>query len=63
MPSAADVNALQEAKPKVTPEVLSSAKAEAQYNADVEAWGERLSSAGRRLCHWYNDRGGKFKCP
>lgn len=61
-PSAADVNALQEKKPEYKPEYLSDSKLNDQYNADVEAWGDRLSSAGKRLCDWYNDRGGKFQC-
>lgn len=58
-PPAADVQALQESKPRPTPDILTSSQAEAQYNADIEAWGERLSSSGRRLCMWLKSQGAK----
>lgn len=62
MPSAADIEALQEAKPEYLPEYLRDSKLNDRYNSDVESWGERLGSTGVRLCHWYNDRGADFKC-
>jgi hypothetical protein len=31
--------------------------AEANYNAEVESWGDRLYSAGHRLCTFFKDTG------
>lgn len=61
-PSAVDVEALAAPKPKVTPEVLTSQKTADQYSSDVEAWGDSVSNAGKRVCQWFNNRGGKFDC-
>ena len=61
-PSAVDVEAVTASKPRPTPDILKSSKAADEYNAAVETWGEGLQSAGKRLCTWFNDRGGKFNC-
>jgi len=58
-PPAPDIKALQETKPRPTPAILTSSKASAQYNADLEAWGERLSASGRRVCVWLKSQGMK----
>lgn len=64
-PPAADVQAAVEPKPQPTEEILTSAQASEDYNASVEAWGDRVSAAGGRICRWITDAGGKlpFKCP
>ena len=61
-PPAPDIEALQEHKPRPTPDILTSSRASAQYNADVESWGERLSSAGQRVCVWLKSQGMKVDC-
>jgi hypothetical protein len=64
-PPAADVKAASEAKPVAPVEIVTSAQAAARYNIEVEAWGERVSRAGGRICRWVIDNGGKlpFDCP
>jgi uncharacterized lipoprotein YajG len=64
-PPAADLKAATEAKPIPTVDILTSAKAEADYNASVEGWGDRISAAGARICRWSVDVGAKlpFACP
>lgn len=38
--------------------------AEAHYNAAVESWGDRLYSAGARLCRFFDRTGMKgLDCP
>lgn len=61
-PPAPDVSALQEKKPVPTPDILTSSKASSEYNAALEAWGDRLSAAGRRLCIWLKDQGMETSC-
>lgn len=61
-PPVADVNALQEKKPVPTPDILTSSKASSEYNAALEAWGDRLSAAGHRLCIWLKDRKMDVSC-
>src|ERR1700741_2294147 len=58
-PPAPDIEALQESKPRPSPDILLSSKASAQYNADVEGWGERLAAAVRRTCIWLQSQGMK----
>ena len=64
-PPAADLRAVTESKPEPTMDILTSAKAEADYNAATEAWGDRLRAAGARICRWSVDVGAKlpFACP
>lgn len=61
-PPSADIKALQEAKPTPTVDILTDAKAEAAYNAEVEGWGDRLSAAGRRVCRWFAAQGAVVDC-
>lgn len=37
-------------------EIATDAEAEAHYNAAVEGWGDRISSAGARLCRFFQRR-------
>jgi hypothetical protein len=59
------LRAVTESKPEPTMDILTSAKAEADYNAATEAWGDRLLAAGARICRWSVDVGAKlpFVCP
>lgn len=52
-PPVADLQAVTEAKPIPTDAIATDAVAEAHYNASVEAWGDRLRSAGVRLCRFF----------
>lgn len=62
-PPAADIEAATEAKPVPTDEIASSQQAYDQYQASVEAWGDRLSAAGKRICRWAVTNGAKLDCP
>ena len=44
-------------KPRPTVEILSSAKASAQFNSDLEAWGDALAAQVLRLCGWAKGAG------
>lgn len=48
---------MTEEKPLPGDEIATDPQAEAQYNADVESWGERLKAAGERLCRFFDDTG------
>lgn len=52
LPPAADLQAVSETKPAPTDDIATSQLAADQYSADVEAWGDRISAAGARLCRW-----------
>ena len=56
-PAVADVQAVTEAKPRPTPDILTDPAASDRYNAALEAWGERLHSAGLRLCRYFERTG------
>ena len=64
IPPAADIRAAIEPKPQPTEEILTSSRAEADYNAALEAWGDRVRSAGVRICQWSQAAGAKlgFRC-
>lgn len=64
-PPAADLQAATEPKPVPPDDIVTSDQAAADYDAAVEAWGDRVSAAGARICRWVVDAGGKlpFKCP
>ncbi|NVD44381.1 hypothetical protein [Qipengyuania atrilutea] len=47
--------AVTEKKPVPTASIATDPVAEATYNAKVEAWGDRLRSAGLRLCAFFED--------
>lgn len=54
LPPKLDVEAATEAKPKPTADIVTDAAANARYSAAVESWGERVRSAGVRVCKWLN---------
>lgn len=63
-PRLADLQAVTEAKPIPTDEIATDPQAEASYNAAVESWGDRLWSAGGRLCRYFDKAGMKgLDCP
>jgi hypothetical protein len=64
-PPAEDVKALTEPKPVPTDAIATDPVAEAQYNAEVEGWGDRLYRAGGRVCRHAVANGMKlpFDCP
>lgn len=64
-PPAPDLQAATEPKPVPPDDIVTSDQASADYSAAVEAWGDRVSAAGGRICRWVEDAGGKlpFKCP
>ena len=53
-PNLADLKAVTEPKPVPGDEIASDPVAEAHYNASVESWGDRLYSAGSRICRFYD---------
>ncbi len=56
--------AATEAKPVPGDEIATDPAAEAHYNAAIEAWGDRLRSAGLRLCRFFAETGVKnLDCP
>jgi hypothetical protein len=63
-PPAADLKAAVEPKPVPGDEIATSQKAYDDYNASLEAWGDRVSAAGARICRW-SERTYKIKvgCP
>ena len=61
-PLIADIEAAAETKPPPNAAILSDPNADARYNAEIEAWGDRVSAAGRRLCRFYRDVGVKVEC-
>jgi hypothetical protein len=62
-PPVADLQAVTEAKPEPTDAIATDPVAEAHYNASVEAWGDRLHSAGARLCRFFAETGLAVDCP
>lgn len=59
-----DLQAVTEKKPQPTDDIATSQQAYDQYQASLEAWGDRIYSAGGRLCRW-SERTYKIKvgCP
>lgn len=63
-PPIAEIKAVTEAKPIPGDEIATDPVAEAHYNAAVESWGDRLHSAGTRLCRFFDETGMKgLACP
>lgn len=62
-PPIADLEAVTEAKPAPSADIVTSAKAAEDYNAAIEGWGDRTSAAGGRLCRYYKALGMKISCP
>lgn len=56
-PPRADLVAATENKPVPGNEIATDPVAEAHYNAAVESWGDRIRSAGLRLCGFFRDLG------
>ena len=56
-PPVADISAVTESKPLATEAILTDPVAEANHNASIEGWGDRLHSAGVRLCRFYKETG------
>ena len=52
-PPLADVTAATERKPVPDDAIATDPVAEAHYNASVESWGDRIGSAGARLCRFF----------
>lgn len=64
IPSRADVIAVTEAKPVPSEATVTDETADSLYNASVEAWGDRLRSAGLRLCRYFKTTGMEgLDCP
>jgi hypothetical protein len=63
-PPSADLEAVTAVKPRPTPEIVTDPQANERYNAAVEGWGDRVQSAGQRICQWAVDMGAKlpFEC-
>lgn len=55
--------AATEAKPQPTADIVTSAAAAEHYNVEVESWGERVQSAGARLCRFFERQGMDVSCP
>jgi hypothetical protein len=51
-PPVDDLKAVVEPKPVPTDEIATSQKAADDFGASLEAWGDRISAAGGRLCRW-----------
>jgi hypothetical protein len=63
-PPSVDLEAVTAVKPKPTPDIVTDPQANERYNAAVEGWGDRVQSAGQRICQWAVDMGAKlpFEC-
>lgn len=51
------------AKPSISIDTLTSARASEQHNADIEAWGDGLYRQVLRLCRWSKTMGAPVACP
>lgn len=60
-PPSADL--MVEAKPVPGPEIVESAQAAAEYDAAIEAWGERGWNAVARICRFVAGHGMAVSCP
>lgn len=52
-----------EAKPVPTDDIVTSARAAAEYDAAVESWGERGWRTVGRLCRYFKGHGMAVDCP
>lgn len=52
VPPVPDLVAVTEAKPVPTEDIATSQQAYDLYQSDLEAWGDRISAAGARICRW-----------
>ena len=61
-PPAVDVEAAAEPKPLPPVEIATDEDAALAYDLSLEAWGERVSAAGLRVCLWLNENGADYDC-
>lgn len=62
LPPRADILSLVEQKPKPPVTILTDPAASDRYSSSLEAWGDRLSSAGKRLCAYFVATGMNVEC-
>ncbi|HKT85805.1 MAG TPA: hypothetical protein VJQ77_06950 [Novosphingobium sp.] len=62
-PPRSDVEAATETKPVPPTTILTDPTASDRYNAELESWGERVQSAGVKLCRYFKARGMAVDCP
>lgn len=64
LPPKQDVEAATEAKPTPPADIAVNPVSGATYSADLESWGERVRSAGVRVCEWLNSasKDADYKC-
>ena len=61
-PPAIDVEGATETKPLPPVEIATDEAAAVAYDEAIESWGERVQSAGKRVCLWLNANGGSYDC-
>lgn len=61
-PAVEDLRAVIEPKPKPPISILTDPAASDRYNAEVEAWGDRLRAGGMRLCQLFEAQGVAAHC-
>lgn len=59
----ASVDLMVEQKPVPGPEIVESEQAAAEYDAAIEAWGERGWRQIGRICRYAQGHGMKINCP
>lgn len=65
-PRLGDIEAITAPRPKIPPAALdpNNPTAAANYQSADRAWGNSVSDAGRRLCHFFHDMGMQgLTCP
>jgi hypothetical protein len=62
-PAKADLEAVTEAKPVPPVEILTDPTASDLHASRVEGWGDRVRSAGVRLCRFFERTGMDVSCP
>ena len=62
-PPRQDLQAATETKPLPPASILTDPSANDHYNAQLEAWGERVQAAGVRLCRYFKAKGMEIDCP
>jgi hypothetical protein len=61
-PPAADIEALTAPKPLPKGDIVNNDTAAALHSEAIEAWGDGLSAAGKRVCRWFVEAGAKVDC-
>ena len=62
-PDARELQAVTEPKPKPPVDILTDPEASDRYSSALESWGDRLWSAGSRLCRFFREQGMGVQCP